>query len=83
MSELTQSRLERRVTAPSGLVVMLRIVESDGSFAPVSAYTTNERTHVWRRDDGESLEAFESRVVNETEWLAVRRGRAVGLVPLE
>jgi hypothetical protein len=83
MATMTQSRLERRVTAPSGLVIIRRIVEADGSFAPVSSYMTTERTHVWRREDGESEEAFESRVVNEAEWLAVRRGRSVGLVPLE
>ncbi len=83
MATMTQSRLERRVTAPSGLVIIRRIVEADGSFAPVSSYTTTERTHVWRREDGETFDDFERRVVDEAERLAVRRGRAVGLIPLE
>ena len=60
-----------------------RIVEDDGTFAPVVAYATIDRAHVWRRDDGESVEVFDRRVIDEAEWIAVRRGRKVGLMPFE
>ena len=76
-------RLERQVTAPSGFVVVRRIVASDGSFAPVDSYMSNDRTHIWRREAGERADAFDGRVIDEAEWIAVRRGKVIALVPLQ
>lgn len=76
-------RLERNILAASGLITIRRIVESDGSFAPVDSYMSDDRTHIWRREAGESAEEFNARVVDGAEWLAVQRGRKVALLPLE
>lgn len=76
-------KLLRETEHLSGLVTIRRIVEANGSFAPTACYIASDRTHVWRRARGETLEGFEERVLEEATWLAARRSRPVMLIPIE
>jgi hypothetical protein len=79
----TDCRLERETTTPSGLVSIRHIVGADGRLEIPSAYHSRELLHTWQRADGETLEAFKSRVVDEAELVAARRSRRVGICPIQ
>lgn len=79
----TEYQLERETTTPSGLVTMRHIVGADGRTAIPDAYHSRELLHVWQRMDGETLEAFKSRVVDEAESAAARGCRRVGICPIQ
>ncbi len=81
MSE-TECRLERETITPSGLVAIRHIIGADGRLEIPDAYHSRELQHFWQRAEGETLEAFETRVVCEAELVATRRSRRVGICPL-
>jgi hypothetical protein len=78
----TECRLERETISPSGLVTIRHIIGADGRSAIPDAYHSRELQHFWQRAEGETLEAFETRVVSEAELVAARRSRRVGISPL-
>jgi len=78
----TEYQLERETTTPSGLVTMRHIVGADGHFEIPDSFHSRELQHFWQRADGETLEAFETRVVFEAESAAAGRSCRVGISPL-
>jgi hypothetical protein len=78
----TECRLERETTTPSGRVTMRHIIGTDGRLEIPDAYHSRELLHTWERAEGETLEAFKTRVVCEAESAAAGRSRRVGISPL-
>jgi hypothetical protein len=78
----TKCRLERETISASGLVTIRHVVGEDGHFEIPDAYHSRELQHTWHRADGEALEAFKTRVVDEAEVAAACRSRRVGICPL-
>jgi hypothetical protein len=78
----TDCRLERETTTPSGLVTIRHIIGPDGRLTIPDAYHSRELLHTWQRAEGETLEAFKTRVVGEAESAAACRSRRVGIFPL-
>jgi hypothetical protein len=79
----TDCRLERETITPSGLVTIRHVVGEDGRLTIPDAFHSRELQHCWRRADGETLEAFETRVVCDAESAAAGRSRRVGISPIQ
>jgi hypothetical protein len=78
----TEFQLERETTTPSGLVAIRHIVGADGRLEIPDAFHSRELQHFWQRAEGETLEDFNNRVVDEAELAAAARSRRVGISPL-
>ncbi len=77
---MSMNRLMRETQTAAGMVTRVVFISPSGQVEGADAYRSG--SHIWRRAEDETPDAFEARVLEEAEWLALRRGEPVALIPL-